>query len=63
MLTKFNIGTDETKYLSCDKQSVEIINDLTIKTMEDSKHGKNLIKFDSLKEMFDECWTDKVKLG
>jgi hypothetical protein len=44
---------------SNDKQLIESINDdslseLTKKTMEDSKKGKNLHQYNSTKEMFDE---------
>jgi hypothetical protein len=53
------MSNKKTEYLSNDKQLIESINDdnlseLTKKTMEDSKKGKNLHQYNSTKEMFDE---------
>ena len=65
---------DETEYLSNDKQLMESINDdrgityhslseLTIKTLQDSKEGKNLHEYKSTDEMFDECWDEKSEIN
>jgi glutamine synthetase type III len=40
-----------------DKNSINKITNLkTTQTMKDSQKGKNLIKYNSLKEMFNDCW-------
>ena len=57
---------DETEYLMSSKKNRRILmsalkakkitNKITIKTMQDSKKDKNLLKYSSLEKMFDDCW-------